>query len=78
MGYDNLGDYEEGQRGWISAGLPYEGTHHDREEKGRTRIPEGYEDLLESTALVHVATIGPNGEPQNIPVPPTSPATSGS
>ena len=31
-------------------------------------IPRGYEDLLESTALVHVATIGPHGEPQNNPV----------
>ncbi len=31
-------------------------------------IPEGYEDLLESTALAHVATIGPHGEPQNNPV----------
>ena len=31
-------------------------------------IPEGYEDILESTALVHVATIGPHGEPQNNPV----------
>lgn len=31
-------------------------------------IPEGYEDLLKSTALVHVATIGPHGEPQNNPV----------
>jgi len=31
-------------------------------------IPGGYEDLLESTALVHVATIGPHGEPQNNPV----------
>ena len=31
-------------------------------------IPEGYVDLLESTALVHVATIGPHGEPQNNPV----------
>jgi PPOX class probable F420-dependent enzyme len=34
----------------------------------RTVIPEGYEDLLEPTALVHVATIGPHGEPQNNPV----------
>jgi PPOX class probable F420-dependent enzyme len=34
----------------------------------RLVIPEGYEDLLESTALVHVATIGPHGEPQNNPV----------
>ena len=31
-------------------------------------IPEGYEDLLSSTALAHVATIGPHGEPQNNPV----------
>lgn len=34
----------------------------------RPVITEGYEDLLESTALVHVATIGPHGEPQNNPV----------
>ncbi len=33
-----------------------------------TRIPEGYEDILESKALVHVATLGPNGEPQSTPV----------
>jgi PPOX class probable F420-dependent enzyme len=31
-------------------------------------IPQAYEDLLQSTALAHVATIGPNGEPQNNPV----------
>ncbi len=31
-------------------------------------IPEGYGDLLESNALAHVATIGPDGEPQNNPV----------
>ena len=31
-------------------------------------IPEGYEDILESTAHAHVATIGPHGEPQNNPV----------
>ena len=31
-------------------------------------IPESYEDLLESTALVQVAEIGPDGEPQNNPV----------
>jgi PPOX class probable F420-dependent enzyme len=31
-------------------------------------IPEGYEDILESTALAHVATIGPHGEPQNNPM----------
>ncbi len=35
---------------------------------GRVEIPEGYRDLLESTALVHVATIGPRGEPHNTPV----------
>jgi PPOX class probable F420-dependent enzyme len=31
-------------------------------------IPEPYADLLESIALAHVATIGPNGEPQSSPV----------
>jgi PPOX class probable F420-dependent enzyme len=31
-------------------------------------IPEQYLDILQSTALVHVATIGPKGEPQNNPV----------
>ncbi|HUS14585.1 MAG TPA: PPOX class F420-dependent oxidoreductase [Chloroflexia bacterium] len=31
-------------------------------------IPESYNDLLESTALAHVATVGPLGEPQNNPV----------
>jgi PPOX class probable F420-dependent enzyme len=34
----------------------------------KSTIPEDYRDLLESTALAHVATIGPNGEPQNNPV----------
>ena len=28
-------------------------------------IPTGYEDLLESTALAHVATLGPHGKPQS-------------
>ena len=37
-------------------------------ENGRAEIPEGYRDLLESTALIHVATLGPDGEPQNNPV----------
>ncbi len=37
-------------------------------ENGKTNIPEGYEDLLRSTAVAHVATIGPNGEPQVNPV----------
>lgn len=31
-------------------------------------IPESYKDLLESTALAHIATIGPKGEPQVTPV----------
>ena len=37
-------------------------------ENGKTCIPEGYEDLLRSTAVAHVATIGPKGEPQVNPV----------
>ena len=31
-------------------------------------IPDKFEDLLYSTALAHVATVGPKGEPQNNPV----------
>lgn len=31
-------------------------------------IPEQYRDLLQSTALAHIATIGPCGEPQVTPV----------
>ena len=31
-------------------------------------IPEAYHDLLTSTALAHVATIGSRGEPQSTPV----------
>lgn len=31
-------------------------------------IPEDHEDLLDSTALAHVATVGPKGEPQSNPV----------
>lgn len=37
-------------------------------ENSKTAIPEGYEDLLHTTALAHVATIGPDGEPQSTPV----------
>ena len=37
-------------------------------QKPSSVIPENYVDLLESTALVHVATIGPRGEPQTSPV----------
>lgn len=31
-------------------------------------IPDSHIDLLDSTALAHVATIGPDGKPQNNPV----------
>ena len=31
-------------------------------------IPEQYSDLLDSTALAHIATIGPKGNPQSTPV----------
>lgn len=31
-------------------------------------IPDNYRDLLESTALAHIATVGPQGEPQSNPV----------
>lgn len=37
-------------------------------ENGKVEIPTDYKELLESTALAHVATIGPDGEPQNNPV----------
>ncbi|CAN5571273.1 PPOX class F420-dependent oxidoreductase [soil metagenome] len=33
-----------------------------------TVIPDSHRDLLESKALAHVATIGPDGEPQANPV----------
>jgi PPOX class probable F420-dependent enzyme len=38
--------------------------------KGHTMsaIPEGYLDILQSTALAHVATIGPKGSPQVSPI----------
>jgi hypothetical protein len=35
---------------------------------GEMMIPEEFRDLLDTTALIHVATIGPNGEPQSNPV----------
>ena len=31
-------------------------------------IPESHADILQQKVLAHVATIGPNGEPQNNPV----------
>lgn len=36
--------------------------------RSATLIPQGFEDLLNSTAVAHVATLGPNREPQNNPV----------
>jgi PPOX class probable F420-dependent enzyme len=35
---------------------------------GQSMIPNSHKDILESTALAHVATIGPSGEPQSNPV----------
>lgn len=32
------------------------------------QIPEKFRDILDSTAVAHVATIGPHGEPQSNPV----------
>ena len=31
-------------------------------------IPENFQNILESNALAHVATLGPRGEPQSTPV----------
>ncbi len=36
--------------------------------ENRTLIPESHLDLLGSTALAHIATLGPRGEPQSSPV----------
>ena len=37
-------------------------------QKREPVIPVSYDDLLASTAVAHIATIGPHGEPQNNPV----------
>src|SRR5438309_85779 len=37
-------------------------------ENQESVIPESHKDILNSTALAHIATIGPNGEPQVNPV----------
>jgi PPOX class probable F420-dependent enzyme len=37
-------------------------------ETGTSPIPASHADLLDSTALAHVATVGPDGAPQNNPV----------
>jgi PPOX class probable F420-dependent enzyme len=36
--------------------------------EGGNMIPKGYRDLLDGTALAHIATIGSQGEPQSTPV----------
>src|SRR5947209_3831477 len=40
----------------------------DMSAEAKPVIPAEYRDLLESTALAHVATVGPKGEPLNNPV----------
>jgi PPOX class probable F420-dependent enzyme len=37
-------------------------------QSGQSIIPDSHKDILESTALAHVATLGPGGEPQSNPV----------
>jgi PPOX class probable F420-dependent enzyme len=37
-------------------------------QSGQSGIPDSPKDILESTALAHVATLGPSGEPQCNPV----------
>ena len=37
-------------------------------DTGSSVIPDGFKDILASKTLAHVATIGPNGEPQSTPV----------
>lgn len=36
--------------------------------QGTSVIPEQYQDLLTKQSFAHIATIGPNGEPQSTPV----------
>src|SRR5829696_7240059 len=38
------------------------------DQREQPMIPEDYLDLLASTALAHIATIGARGEPQSTPV----------
>jgi rhodanese-related sulfurtransferase len=30
MGYTNVRDYSEGKQGWVEAGMPTEGNHHEQ------------------------------------------------
>jgi PPOX class probable F420-dependent enzyme len=38
------------------------------EQQQQPVIPENFEDILASTTVAHVATLGPRGEPQSTPV----------
>lgn len=38
------------------------------EQSGSAVIPQKYADILEKVAFANIATVGPNGEPQNNPV----------
>lgn len=38
------------------------------QQSNATPVPQDFEDLLNSTAVAHVATRGPDGEPQSNPV----------
>jgi PPOX class probable F420-dependent enzyme len=37
-------------------------------QQGQPLIPENFQDILASTTVAHVATLGPRGEPQSTPV----------
>ncbi len=50
------------------ADITNEGGSELTAQNRRPTLPEDHRDLLESTALAHVATIGPYGEPQTNPV----------
>lgn len=56
--------YEDKARRSVGPTLTIDATHKEH----NMAIPEQYADLLETTALANVATIGPRGEPQNNPV----------
>ncbi len=72
MGYENVRDYPEGKRGPTTPDYRTKkigrGASDWEREPRKPVLPENYSDLLSSTALAHVATIGPAGEPQSNPV----------
>jgi PPOX class probable F420-dependent enzyme len=60
-----------GARGWIEAvSRPKTETTNlgGLDDPAQRPHPEGFQDLLQSTVVAHVATIGPEGETQNNPV----------